>query len=220
VDTLRAAVVSSALDFLDNAQVIQAEKVYLAQVSPHARADVAPPKERWNGHPAWRGARAVIERLWGQTYDHIEILFALHVLHEPLFGRLARHELFTRQAGLHGDLLTPRVLAYSARAADAARGWIVELFARTLTGDPVFGRYNRQLMRYWAEQWLPLELDALREAAALWRVTARLGTQGEVAFDRAVRRVVQDWAQTFAPLFDDGVDVEALIRGVTGREGR
>lgn len=43
VDTLRAAIVTTGLDYLDNAQMIVAEKVFLGQVSPHAQADVAPP---------------------------------------------------------------------------------------------------------------------------------------------------------------------------------
>jgi hypothetical protein len=208
VDTLRAAVVTSALDFLDNAQVIQAEKVYLAQVSPHARAEVAPSRALWLEHPGWRGARAVIEELWGRTHDHIELLFALHVLHEPLFGRLIRHELFTRVAGRHGDLLTPRVLGPSARAAEAARGWTGELFGRTLGGDPVFGAHNRTLMRYWASRWLPRELEALRAARLLWE---ELGAP----FVESARRVVGDWAERFAPLFQDHTDVEALVRAVT-----
>jgi hypothetical protein len=216
VDTLRAAVVTSSLDFLDNAQMIQAERVYLAQVAA-AAADLALAKTLWTEDPAWRGARKVVEELWAETYDHIELLFALHVLHEPLAGRLARHEFFTCQAPGHGDAFTPRVLWYAARAAEAARGWTVELFGRTLGGDPVFAGYNRKLMRYWAEKWLPLEIAALRDLAGLWQTTAvrQAGPDASVVAERAVRRVVEDWAATFAPLFDPALDIDGLVASAT-----
>jgi Methane/Phenol/Toluene Hydroxylase len=216
VDTLRAAVVTSALDFLDNAQLIQAERIYLGRMTLLTQPDLALPRALWLNHPAWRGTREVVEEMWGKTYDHIELLFVLHVLHEPLFGRLARGEFFASQAAFHGDQLTPRVLGYSARAAAAARTWTVELFGRTLGGDPAFGDYNRKLMRYWAEKWLPLVIEALRDFSDLWQASDILQENGAPrACAHSIRRVIEDWYQDLAPLFDPPIGQEALVAQAT-----
>jgi len=215
VDTLRAAIVTSSLDFLDNAQMIQAEKLYLAQVSNQAKADVAPSKALWHEDRAWRGARRFVEEVWGETYDHIEILFAIHVIHEPLFGRLVREGFFSRHAAEHGDFITPRVLWYSIRGAEAACGWTAELFARTLAADPTFGEYNKRLMCFWAEKWLPLELEALADARELWNVTATLRRPAggaRPAFSATLDAIVEDWRSKYAAIFDGEIDVGGIPR--------
>jgi hypothetical protein len=138
------------------------------------------------------------------------------VLHEPLFGRLARDEFFASQSAFHADQLTPRVLAYSARAAAAARTWPIELFGRTLGRDPVFGDYNRKLTRYWAEKWLPLEIDALRDFGDLWQASDILRENGAPrASARGIRRVIEDRYQDLAPLFNPPIEQEALVAQAT-----
>ena len=212
VDTLRAAIVTSSLDFLDNAQIIQAEKVYLAQVSDWAEADVTRSKKLWLEDGAWRGAREIIEEIWGETYDHIEILFAIHVIHEPLFGRFAREQFFSQQAPLHGDVFTPRVLGGSTRAAEAAYAWTKELFGRTLTADPTFGEYNQRLLQYWAEKWLPLEFAALQNFKTLWQGTEILRQRdrpGDV--DQVLRSIVEDWADQYLTPFHIPFDTESFL---------
>jgi hypothetical protein len=217
VDTLRAAVVTSSLDFLDNAQLIQAEKLYLAQVTQDATADIAPSKALWHGDQAWLGARQFVEEIWGETYDHIEILFAIHVIHEPLFGRFVREGLFIRQAGLHGDFITPRVLWNAVRGAEAAYGWAAELFGKTLGSDPTFDDYNKRLMRYWAEKWLPLELAALHDIKRLWNATETLkrSTDHRPSGDQILRGFIEDWRGKYAILFDWDVDLNTLAAGAT-----
>jgi hypothetical protein len=209
VDTLRAAVVTSSLDFLDSAQMIQAEKVYLAQVCDAASAEIAPAKIRWFDDPAWAGARAVVQEVWGPTYDHIEVLFAIHVIHEPLFGRLVRESFFTEMAPRHGDMFTPRVLSYTSRSAQAAHRWSNELFGRTLGGDPKFAAYNRTLMHFWADKWLPKTLAAVADAAALWRSTGRLAGSDETAgaYNTAWETIVGDWQESFGTLFDKPIHI-------------
>lgn len=211
VDTLRAAIVTSSLDFLDNAQLIQAEKLYLAQVTPQAKPDVGPSKALWQDDVIWRGARTFIEEVWGETYDHIEILFAIHVIHEPLFGRLVREGFFSHHAAAHGDVITPRVLWYSIRGGEAAYSWIAELFGRTLGADPTFGDYNKKLMRFWAEKWLALEWAALADIKGLWRTTATLRSSG--AYEdrqRILRGIVEDWRLKYAGLFDGDISIDAF----------
>ncbi len=215
VDTLRAAIVASSLDFLDNAQLIQAEKLYLAQVTDDATADVAPSKALWHDDEAWRGARKFVEEVWGETYDHIEILFAIHVIHEPLFGRFVREGYFIQQAGLHGDFITPRVLWNSVRGAEAAYSWAAELFGKTLGADPTFNDYNKRLMRFWAEKWLPLELAALQDIKRLWDATETLKrrTDHRPTADQILRSVVDDWRAKYAVLFDWDIDLDAFAGG-------
>jgi|HubBroStandDraft_1064217.scaffolds.fasta_scaffold05118_6 hypothetical protein len=217
VDTLRAAIVSSSLDYLDNAQMIQAEKLYLAQVTTTVSAEMAPSKALWHGDGAWRGARTLVERLWGDSYDHIESLFAIHMIHEPLFGRFVREEFFTRQAAALGDLFTPRVQWYAIRSADLASRWAIELFGRTLAGDPAFGDYNKRLMRYWAETWLPLEIAALQDAWQLWSAGGAVeGSPARRAAEQGLRDIVEDWRIKYAALFDLDISVDSVTSGVGG----
>jgi hypothetical protein len=215
VDTLRAAIVTSSLDFLDNAQMIQAEKLYLAQVTDAATADVGPSKALWHDDATWLGARKLVEEIWGETYDHIEILFAIHVIHEPLFGRFVREGYFTQQASLHGDFITPRVLWNSVRGAEAAYSWAAELFGKTLGADPTFNDYNKRLMRYWAEKWLPLELAALQDVKRLWSATETLkrSTDHRPTIDQTLYGIVEDWRGKYAVLFDWDVDMDAFMGG-------
>lgn len=213
VDTLRVAIVTSSVDFLDNAQMIQAEKVYLAQVSDAAQADVGPSKTLWYEDTVWRGARQFVEEVWSETYDHIEILFAIHVIHEPLFGRFAREAFFSQHAPLHGDVFTPQVLEYSARAAEAAQTWSTELFARTLGKDPKFGSYNKRLMQFWAEKWFPLEFAALNDFKSLWSGTHKLrdAADRQKSADQVLREIVDDWNDKYSTLFGMPIDINLLL---------
>jgi hypothetical protein len=213
VDTLRAAIVTSSLDFLDNAQMIQAEKLYLAQVTSAAKADVAPAKALWHEDRAWQGARQLVQEIWGETYDHIEILFAIHVIHEPLFGRFVREGFFSQHAAQHGDFITPRVLWHSVRGAEAAYSWTAELFGRTLAGDPTFGDYNKRLMRFWAEKWLPLELAALGDARRIWETTKNLLRSAErhKKVDGLLQEIVEDWRDKYAAIFDGDIDLDGIL---------
>ena len=49
---------------------------------------------------------------------------------------------------------------------------------KEIGGDPAFGDYNRKLMRYWAEKWLPLVIEALRDFSNLWQASGILQEYG------------------------------------------
>jgi hypothetical protein len=199
-DMLRVAVGTGALDHLDTAQMIQAEKMFLAQVCDDVDEAIAPSKAAWLEDPVFSGARAVVERLWGECYDPVETLFGMYMVYEPLFGRFARRELFYRHAGLHGDHFTPRTMWSALRAGDAAARWTFDLFERVLAGDPHFAAYNVKVMRMWAETWLPLTLAAMADLMPLWQVTDRLRT-GSAGPLVAAQRVVREWLERYAPVF-------------------
>jgi hypothetical protein len=209
-DMIRVAVGTGALDHLDTAQMIQAEKMYLAQVRPDVDEDIAPPKEAWLSDPIFAGARTVVERLWGESYDAIETLFGLYMVYEPLFGRFARREFFYRHAALHGDHYTPQMIWSTLRAGEAASRWAFDLFQRVLGGDPAFGAYNVKVMQMWAETWLPLTLEAMSDLMPLWETTERLRT-GSVGPHVAAQRVVGEWIESYAPVFGfEGTDKDLL----------
>ena len=199
-DMLRVAAGTGALDHLDTAQMIQAEKMYLAQVRADVSEDIAPSKEAWLTDPVFAGARAVVEGLWADSYDAIETLFGLYMVYEPLFGRFARRELFYRHAALHGDHYTPQTMWSTLRAGEAAARWTFDLFERVLAGDPQFGAYNVKVMKMWAEKWIPLTLTAMSDLTPLWEMTDRMRT-GSRGPQIAAERVVAEWMESYAPVF-------------------
>jgi hypothetical protein len=209
-DMLRVAVGTGALDHLDTAQMIQAEKMYLAQVRDDVDDAIAPSKEAWLSDPVFAGARVVVERLWAECYDPVETLFGMYMIYEPLFGRFARRELFYRHAGLHGDHVTPRTMWSQLRAGDAAARWNFDLFERVLAGDPEFGAYNVRIMKMWAETWIPLTLRAMADLMPLWDVTQRMQTSSPGPTVSA-ERVVREWLDDYAPSFGwDQTEAEML----------
>lgn len=211
VDTLRVAVVNWALDFLDSAQQIQAEKVYLSQTVSESLAELEPAKHRWLNDPAYAGARSFVEHLWRDGYDHIEVLFALGLIYEPLFGRFVRQEYFYRLAPLHGDHLTPQILWPSLRSAEAANTWTRELFGRILASDNEFGAYNRQLMAWWTQRWLPRAVAAVAGITGLFDSTDLVRTVPIEPPRQVFEALATDWVRDVAPLWDSDVTASRLV---------
>jgi hypothetical protein len=210
VDTLRVAVVNWAVDFLDSAQQIQAEKVYLSQVVSDSIAELEPAKRRWLHDPAYAGSRSFVEHLWGDGYDHIEVIFALAMIYEPLFGRIIRREYYYRLAPLHGDQLTPQILWPSFRSAEAANTWAKELFGRLLGSDSEFGAYNRQLMAWWARRWLPRAVNAVAGISGLFASTDVL-RMFAVDPRQVFETVAAEWIQDVASVWESDVAIEDLL---------
>ncbi|ODQ85218.1 hypothetical protein [Mycolicibacterium holsaticum] len=208
VDTLRVAIVNWALDYLDSAQQIQAEKVYLGQVVAESITDLEPARRMWLSHPSYAGARTFVEHLWRDGYDHIEVVFALALIYEPLFGRFVRQDFFYRLAPLHGDHLTPQVLWPSLRSAEAAHTWSNELFDRILGRDPEFGAYNRQLMGWWTQRWLPRAVAAVADVATLFDAAATGGRSARQIFETAAG----DWGREVAPLWNSELTAADLLK--------
>jgi hypothetical protein len=211
VDTLRVAIVNWALDFLDSAQQIQAEKVFLGQVIAESIAEVAPAKHRWLNDPAFAGARSFVEHLWRDGYDHIEVVFALALIYEPLFGQFARQEYFYRLAPVHGDHLTPQVLWPSLRSAEAANTWTGELFGRILGADAEFGTYNKQLMAWWTNRWLPRAVEAVADISVLFSSTDVLRSNPVDSPRQTFEALAADWIRDFASVWDSDVTAHDLL---------
>ena len=212
-DVLRVAAGTGALDHLDTAQMIQAQRMLLAQVRDDVTEDIAPAKEAWLTDPALQGARTVVERLWTESYDPVETLFGMYMVYEPLFGRFARRELLHHHAGLHGDHCTPRTMWSALRAGDAAARWAFDLFERVLAGDPNYAAYNVKVMRMWAETWIPLTLAAMADLVGLWDATGRMRS-ASAGPGAAARRVAGEWAKAYAPVFGWEATVDDLVAEV------
>lgn len=211
VDTVRVAIVNWALDFLDSAQQIQAEKVYLGQAIADSIAELEPAKQLWLHDPAFAGARTFVEHLWRDGYDHIEVVFALAMIYEPLFGRFVRQEYFYRLAPLHGDHLTPQVLWPSLRSVEAANTWTRELFERILGSDAEFGTYNRQLMAWWTRRWLPRTVDAIAGISTLFESTDILRTKPVETPRQIFEALATDWLRDVAPVWSSDVTADDLL---------
>jgi hypothetical protein len=212
-DMLRVAVATGALDHLDTAQMIQAQKMYLAQVREGFSDAIAPGKETWLNDPVYRSARATVEALWGDCYDPIETLFGMYMVYEPLFGRFSRREFFYRQAAVHGDHYTPRTMWTAIRSGEPAARWTFDLFQRVLAGDPRFGAYNVKVMKMWSETWIPRALAAIADFTPMWESTARLRKQDDGGADASQRKVVARWLADYAPVFGyEGTEADLLAQ--------
>jgi hypothetical protein len=214
-DVLRVAITTGGLDHLDLAQMIQAQKMYLAQVHDRFSDDLEPSKQVWLDDPRLAGARTAVEAIWGESYDPIETVFAIYMVYEPLFGRFARREFFYRNAPVHGDHFTPWTIWSAIKASDTAATWAFDLFKRVLAGDPTFGAYNQKVMRMWADTWVPVALRAMADFAPLWRSTERLqGGDPASALARSAESVVRDWFERYATVFDFAGNERDLVSGV------
>lgn len=214
-DVLRQAVVTGAMDELDNAEMIQAEKIFLSKNVEGLSADVAPAREFFLNDPTYRGTRALTERLWGQVYDHIEVLFATYMVYKPLFGRFARQQYFHRVAPWHGDHLTADVVWTTMTGAEIDTKWALELFGHALGQDPKFGEHNRRLMRLWARDWMQMSVQAMADFAPLFARTSTLRNRVNADdVENSARAVIGKWAERFVPVFGIDVDVDGLAKTV------
>lgn len=215
-DMIRVAVITGAMDHLDNAEMIQAEKVYLANAMDRFSPEMAPATAVWTSDPVYVGARHNVERMMASVYDHMEAIFAIFMVHEPLFGRYARQQYFQRAAAFHGDQLTPAVMWGTITGFELDAQWCFELFARVLGKDPKFGQYNQRVMRLWAKDWLGESIAAMRDFAPMFTKTARCrAAMPADAATQAAYTVLSEWQRRYAPVFGLEVDVDALVAAAT-----
>ena len=112
------------------------------------------------GDPLFAGARAVVERLWGESYDPVETLFGLYMVYEPLFGRFSRRVHWAERPRWHlfedGCPGGETLLEVSARADRV----IARVHA--LRGDVLIFAH-RDILRVLAVRWVALfSLEARR----------------------------------------------------------
>lgn len=214
-DVLRQAVITGAMDELDGAETIQAEKVLLSKNVEGFSAEVTPAREFFLSDPTYRTARATVERLWGHVYDPIEILFATYMVFKPLFGRFAGQQFFHRVAPWHGDHLTPAVVWSTMTGSEIDSKWALELFGHALGQDPKFGEHNHRLMQLWCRDWTAMAVEAMAEFAPLFARTGVLRERVDADdVENSARMVFADWTRRYTPAFGLEVDIDELAKTV------
>ncbi|MDD5034390.1 MAG: aromatic/alkene monooxygenase hydroxylase subunit beta [Methylococcaceae bacterium] len=214
-DTIRVTATFVAFDKNDNAQMIQLERTFLAKIIPGFPESTDEPKKEWTQGSVYRGARETVEQIWQSTYDWNEILFATHMIYDPLFGQFVRREFFQRLASYYGDSLTPFFMNQMQVYFNQTKDCIADLYITCLADDQEFSTFNREIMRAWSQKWLSKTLDALRDFMGIFAKVPRIEnvTCGE-AVTAAVSRVVDDWIADYANKIDLKVNRDQMVKHI------
>jgi methane monooxygenase component A beta chain len=223
-DLLKTYIAMSGFDKNDAAQMIQLERVLLAKNFPGFDPSLSEAKDRWTKATLWRPARETVETVWGDTYDWCEQLWAIHCVYDDLFGQFVRREFFQRLAAIHGDTLTPWLLAqssiYHQQAVDSSKALFFKLL---VDEEPVYAMHNKRYLKAWTDRWLPRTIAALKAFMQVYAevpvkvegVTCRAGVEASMI------RVIDDWAARIAEPLSYKLDRAALVAEVmTGFDQR
>ncbi|MCX7075202.1 MAG: aromatic/alkene monooxygenase hydroxylase subunit beta [Methylococcales bacterium] len=214
-DTLRMSSAMIAFDKVDNAQMIQAERTFLAKLVPGFEESTARPKKEWTQGTIYKGARETVEKIWQETYDWNEILFSGHMVYDPLFGQFVRREFFMRLSAYYGDNLTPFFINQMQLYHSQTKGITTDMFHTCLAADAHFGDYNKRLMRAWIDKWLPQTVNALKDFMGIFaKIPEIKGVTSKDAIEAALERVFEDWERDYAHPVDYKVDTVSLIKTV------
>jgi methane monooxygenase component A beta chain len=215
-DTIRSTATFAALDKVDNAQMIQLERNFLAKLVPGFPESTEGPKKVWTTSPIYRGARLTVEQFWQGIQDFNEILWAVHGVYDPIFGQFARREFFGRLSAHYGDGLTPFILAQTQTYFQITKAAIDDLFFYSLAEDPEFGAHNKVWLRAWTNKWLLKTAEALHDFLPIFEKVDRVpGVSDAAGVKAAVARVINDWVGDYANKIDFKVDAEKLIANIT-----
>lgn len=216
-DLVRTWIAQAGFDKNDEAQMIQMQRVLLSKVFPDFDPSTDSGKQAWTKGEAWKPGREFVERIWGETYDWVEQLWAIHGIYDDIFGQFVRREFFQRLAGIHGDSLTSLVqgqaLTYHQQATDGLQALCLKMLVKD---EPVYGGHNRRYLRAWTDRHLPQTIAALKAFISIYKevpvkvdgFTCRAGVQA------SVERVLDGWAQRFAEPLDYKFDRDALVAEV------
>ncbi len=200
-DIIRTATCSGAFDLLDNSQMIHMQRLFLAKILPDTfNPEIGLGKEAWQSSDLYAPAIKLVDELWDETSDHCEIMFALFMIHQPLFSRVVRNELMERHAGFFGDTLTSLFLPDMSRAHRVAMDWNFDLFHNIFAGDPEFGPMNLKIMQLWLERWLPKTLEcvhAFKDVFELPEIKAARVAMGAAPIDERFATLLADWQEKY-----------------------
>ena len=148
-DTVQFSVVFQAADRLRLLQDIVFHLDALSEDCPEFSDGGA--RGAWLTDPTLVPIREIVEHLVA-CEDWVEALVVATLVFEPLLGRLAKAELFSRRAALAGDGTTPAVLAGSLRDTARHIDAVIEL-VRLVCADPEHGAANRAAIEGWVQSW-------------------------------------------------------------------
>lgn len=215
-DTLRQSTNFIALDKVDNAQMIQLERVFLSKLVPGFPESTDEPKKEWTQGKIYKGAREAVEKIWQDTYDWGEILWSCHMVYDPLFGQFVRREFFQRLSSYYGDTLTPFFINQMQVYFSQTKGITSDIFFECVGDDAEFGDYNRRLLRAWTDKWLPRTVQALQDFMGIYaRLPVIAGVSDKASVEAALGRVFDDWKLDYADKVSYKFDKAALISTIT-----
>jgi methane monooxygenase component A beta chain/propane monooxygenase small subunit len=156
----------NAADKIRHAQDITLYGMDLAEAVPGFSDAEA--KAVWLEDPLYQGARKNVEGLMALK-DWGEVIIGTNLVLEPLFGALARVQLFSRFAPRNGDAVTPAILATVENDWQRNLKWTKE-FVATLLRDPEHGVGNKKVIEGWVGKWLPHTREAMQGLAPLFDI--------------------------------------------------
>jgi len=190
-DTITFAIVFAAADKLRHLQDVVYYSFDLAEVFPDF--DDSESLTIWKTDPMWQGARSGIEQVIASN-DWMEVVVAIHLCIEPIFGQLAKVEYFSRFAAANGDIVTPIMI--SSFEADGVRHqrWVNALIEHVLN-DPEHGDNNHEIIAGWIAKWTAIADEAASDFAPAFTSAPICPTTFEEAFERvhAALDVTLDW---------------------------
>jgi len=214
-DTLRMSISMIGFDKIDNAQMIQLERTFLAKLVPGFPESTDEPKKEWTQGAIYKGARETVQDIWQATYDWNEILWSAHMVYDPLFGQFVRREFFQRLSSYYGDSLTPFFINQMQLYFSQTKDITGDMFFHCLGDDAEFGDYNRRMLRAWTDKWLPRTVNALKDFMGIFAKLPEIkGVTSKDAVNAALERVFDDWKRDYADKIGYKVDTAALIKTV------
>jgi methane monooxygenase component A beta chain len=93
-DTIRSSFAFAALDKVDNTQMTQLVRTFIHKMIPSYDDSPAIGKKEWTEGAAYKSARETVQSMWQDTYDWNEIMFAVHMVYDPLFGTTCTSRIF------------------------------------------------------------------------------------------------------------------------------
>ncbi len=137
----------AGFDKVDNAQMIQMERLFIAKLVPSFDASTDVPKKDLDDRSDVRRRPRHRRRDLAGNSKLERNPVGRHAVYDATFGQFVRREFFQRLATVYGDTLTPFFTARSQTNFQITRGAIDDLFVHSLANDPEFGAHNRAFPR-------------------------------------------------------------------------
>lgn len=163
--------------------------LYLAEVSLDldGALDEDAGKEHWLNDPIWQGARRAIETIGGAS-DHLEQYFTINVVYEALVTELFRSGFVMQCGAMHGDFVTPALVATGEGDYERNLANTIEMF-HIFAHDPTHGEANRAVMQGWLATHVPLCVAAARQLQPIWSQPQVKRVKFADAYERATQRL-------------------------------
>lgn len=113
-------------------------------------------RSHWENHPAWQGARELMEKLL-IAYDWGEAFVGLNLVAKPAIDEGVLRPL-AGAARRHGDTLLAFLIEAQLRDSERSRRWSSALVRYALAGDPA----NATVIRTWIDKWTPLATTMIK----------------------------------------------------------